>query len=62
MVVRVTSAWNLTYTFKSDVYSFAMVMWQVLTRKEPWAGFDQDSLRTFLRRGERLQIPVMNGS
>lgn len=47
-------------SFASDAYSFGIVAWEVLTRKNPWA--DQPRARDiFLRvvmKGERPVIPA----
>ncbi|CAM9793287.1 unnamed protein product, partial [Sphacelaria rigidula] len=44
----------------SDVYSFGMVVWEVLTRELPWCGEarGQDIYRRVVIKGDRPEIPV----
>ena len=37
-----------TYTGKADVYSFAIIMWEVLTRETPYAGMNPVQVRSLL--------------
>ncbi|CAM9102286.1 unnamed protein product [Chrysoparadoxa australica] len=37
-----------------DVYSFAVVMWEVLTSEKAWEGHTADEIRTLLNRGAKL--------
>ena len=45
------------YSKESDVYSFGIVMWEVLTRKIPWHGVDMGEIVTLVREGARPEIP-----
>src|SRR4051812_25791142 len=48
-----------TYTEKADVYSFAIVMWECLTRQEPHHGMEV--LKVIMEvgnKGLRLEIPA----
>jgi serine/threonine protein kinase len=42
----------------SDVYSFAMVMWEILTRRLPWEGKSPWSVVGDVQRGERPPIDL----
>ncbi|CAM9710795.1 unnamed protein product [Ascophyllum nodosum] len=46
-------------SFASDVYSFGIVVWEVLTREVPWAGVSHDSdlYRRVVIVGDRPVIP-----
>lgn len=44
-------------TFASDVYSFAMVMVEVLTGLFPWGALDDSVVKFLVKRGERLKQP-----
>lgn len=46
-------------SFKSDIYSFGMVVWEILTRKIPWAGESHgfEIFRRVALKGERPDIP-----
>eukprot|EP01133_Synstelium_polycarpum_P017737 gene17737-21148_t len=45
------------YTEKADVYSFAIVLWELLTRLIPYAGKNTMQVVRSIDRGERLSIP-----
>jgi len=45
------------YTEKADVYSFAIVLWELLTRLIPYAGKNTMQVVRSIDRGERLPIP-----
>eukprot|EP00026_Physarum_polycephalum_P001472 Phypoly_transcript_01474.p1 GENE.Phypoly_transcript_01474~~Phypoly_transcript_01474.p1 ORF type:complete len:947 (+),score=238.69 Phypoly_transcript_01474:130-2970(+) len=45
------------YTEKADVYSFAIILWELLTRQIPYAGKNTMQVVRSVDRGERLQIP-----
>lgn len=45
------------YTEKADVYSFAIILWELLTRKIPYAGKNTMQVVRSVDRGERLAIP-----
>jgi sterile alpha motif and leucine zipper-containing kinase AZK len=41
------------YSEKADVYSFAMIMWEVFARKVPFAGLIASQITLFVMRGKR---------
>ncbi|KAF2075586.1 hypothetical protein CYY_003129 [Polysphondylium violaceum] len=45
------------YTEKADVYSFAIVLWELLTRLIPYAGKNTMQVVRSIDRGERLPMP-----
>jgi len=45
------------YTEKSDIYSFAYILWELVTREEPFPGLDETALLKVLLKGERPTIP-----
>jgi len=45
------------YTEKADVYSFAIVLWELLTRLVPYAGKNTMQIVRAVDRGDRLTIP-----
>ncbi|PRP87903.1 putative LRR receptor-like serine/threonine-protein kinase [Planoprotostelium fungivorum] len=46
------------YSPKSDVFSFAVVMWEIITVEEPWAGLSGfDAAVGVIQRGDRMRIP-----
>lgn len=45
------------YTEKADVYSFAIILWELLTRQIPYAGKNTMQVVRSVDRGERLAIP-----
>jgi serine/threonine protein kinase len=46
------------YCEKADVYSFGIVMWQVLTRKQPFAGRNFMGVSLDVLEGRRPQVPA----
>lgn len=45
------------YTEKADIYSFAIILWELLTRQIPYAGKNTMQVVRSVDRGERLSIP-----
>ena len=42
-----------------DVYSFGVILWEVLTHTIPWSGYTEAALGIALYSGEELVIPVL---
>jgi serine/threonine protein kinase len=45
------------YSEKADVYSFGIIMWQVVTRREPFAGRNFMGVSLDVLEGKRPQVP-----
>lgn len=45
------------YTQKSDVYSLGMTLWELASRKIPYAENSSEAIPTFVREGKRETIP-----
>ena len=41
---------------KSDVYSFAIVLWEMLTRLVPWDGLTKEQIESNVRSGLRVRM------
>ena len=63
----VTTAWSAPevfglrpkYSEKSDVFSIAVILWELLTKKQPYADvLDPAEVRDAVRNGEREEIPA----
>mmetsp|Transcript_4594 Transcript_4594/g.5687 ORF Transcript_4594/g.5687 Transcript_4594/m.5687 type:complete len:449 (+) Transcript_4594:654-2000(+) len=48
-----------SFTEKSDVYSYAMVCFEILTREWPWRGLGRDQIKqAVVDKGERPELPL----
>src|SRR4051812_27959243 len=45
-------------TSASDVYALAIVMWEVMTLREPYQGVSPDRIASMVPQGKRLSIPA----
>lgn len=45
------------YSKKSDVFSYGVVLWEIETQSEPWAGMTAVAAAHKVLSGERLSIP-----
>lgn len=51
-------ATDANLTDKCDIYSFAVIMWEMVVRRKPWEGMRiTDFYREVVRKGTRLEIP-----
>jgi len=48
---------NEKYTEKTDIYSFAMVFWEVMARKTPFSELNSWNIPVMVTKGERPLIP-----
>lgn len=56
-VVTNTVAPDLISDIKSDVFSYSIILWELLTRQRPWDNWSPQDVSTAVRRGTRLPIP-----
>jgi serine/threonine protein kinase len=50
-------AFKKKYSYKSDVFSFGVTLWEMLTGTQPWEGLDHFDVMLRVFHGERLAIP-----
>ncbi|XP_067877926.1 tyrosine-protein kinase receptor TYRO3-like isoform X2 [Heterodontus francisci] len=56
--MAIESMAELIYTTKSDVWSFGVTMWEIVTRgRTPYPGLQNHEIYDFLHRGNRLKQP-----
>jgi len=48
---------NKTYSVASDVYGFAIILWEIFTRMSPFEGLGAVEIQQAVLSGERLEIP-----
>jgi serine/threonine-protein kinase CTR1 len=41
---------------KSDVYSFAIVLWEMITRQVPWDGLTRQQIEANVKSGARVRL------
>jgi len=47
---------------KSDVYSYSIIIWELLTRRVPWEGFTHDQIEENVCKGSRLPVLPNDGT
>ena len=50
------------YNFKCDVYSFAIVLWQLITREKPYADKEQEEAAELVAKGDNYRPPLPKGT
>jgi serine/threonine protein kinase len=45
------------FTAKADIYSYAIILWELATRQTPYKGYDQFDIMRMLDNAQRLAIP-----
>lgn len=49
---------NDNFSTKSDVFSFGVILWELMTRVTPWAGKAPESIYAEITTGSRLEVPL----
>eukprot|EP01121_Diplochlamys_sp_Union-15-3_P006169 TRINITY_DN16677_c0_g1_i1.p1 TRINITY_DN16677_c0_g1~~TRINITY_DN16677_c0_g1_i1.p1 ORF type:complete len:145 (+),score=13.32 TRINITY_DN16677_c0_g1_i1:14-448(+) len=47
-----------TFLQASDVFSYSIILWELITREKPWEGLDRMAILNRVKLGERLVIPA----
>jgi len=47
---------------KSDVYSYSIIIWELLTRRVPWDGLNREQIEANVRNGIRPPVPPSDGT
>lgn len=56
--MAIESLYNDTYSTKSDVWSFGVVLWELITFGEvPYPGLHVRNIYSFLKQGSRMEKP-----
>jgi serine/threonine protein kinase len=58
MAAELMKEFTRTYTPACDVFSLAVVLWEMATRQIPYEGVDDDSIRSGVKAGDRMDIPA----
>jgi hypothetical protein len=45
------------YSSASDIYAYAMVLWEIAARALPFIGVDESEIRAAIKEGERAEMP-----
>lgn len=45
------------YTEKSDIYSYGVILWEIMTEKQPYKGMTEEEVVNSIKQGEREEIP-----
>jgi hypothetical protein len=48
------------YSFKSDVFSFAVTLWEMVARQRPWNDLTAGDIVSEVLHGARLPIPKVS--
>jgi len=49
---------ELSYSHKTDVYSYAVTIWEIIAREIPWNGIEINNIVIAVHNNERPQIPA----
>lgn len=45
------------YSTKSDVFSFGVIVWEIIAQKVPWEGYGEAKMLVAIENGEQLSLP-----